>query len=271
MQQVSNTKVQTEDASLTGGLLVTGKWATKHATPAWYSSMIPWAPRLFHRHLKASQKQKHDDETGLQWPKHQTIKSLAGLAMLLYAMLPLSEGLSTKFWTTTHDRRESSSTSSSWKGFNLQKLHYYETHNLRMRTPLMSFPLVMLTWNKDEYPNDTRMHCNAVQMCAILHAASRFLWQCPAVLKLTGQHRGYSKQSTKAWVMFVLCWPLTNVYLWWTHPNIPQLSPTLMQGFDITQILAICKKQQSNGITALSSLCSASALSAPPGTLSLPR
>lgn len=30
-----------------------------------------------------------------------------------------------------------------------------------------------------------RMYCNAMQMCVTLHAASRCLWQCPAVLKLT--------------------------------------------------------------------------------------
>ena len=71
------------------------------------------------------------------------------------------------------------------------------------------------------------MYCNAMQMCVILHAASRFLWQCPAVLKLTTWRVSKERKHEDAWGMFVLCWywSLTNVHLWWTHPNIrvPQL------------------------------------------------
>lgn len=67
--------------------------ATKHATPAWYSSIIPWAPRLFHTFTRIWKHHRNRSMMTNQDCNDQSIKhasnnkSVAGLAVLCQATI----------------------------------------------------------------------------------------------------------------------------------------------------------------------------------------
>ena len=105
--------------------------ARKHASP----NPLPDIHRWFHGHLSYWQKQKHADETGLRWPKHQTIKGW-----------PFWPCQATIEWRRARQILDHNPWSQRefFHIFLLKKFQITEvsllggTHNLRMQTPLMS-------------------------------------------------------------------------------------------------------------------------------------